>query len=158
VGETALPILEAHAKATGADATIRVEDETIYVDYDQLAKGTGYVTPWVQLEFGARSTGEPAEIKSVTCDAAQHLPEVDLPDASPRIMLPKKEPSGRKQRRSMSSASRARPAIESRAIGTIWCGSTTRGLRRLPFPKHSQTLPNNSRPLLASTSACCGTS
>ncbi|MGB6433814.1 MAG: nucleotidyl transferase AbiEii/AbiGii toxin family protein [Bradyrhizobium sp.] len=85
---SALPVLQAHAKATDADVTFRIEGATIYVDYDQLAKGIGYAAPWVQLEFGARSTGEPAETKHVTCDASPHLPGIELPNASPRIMLP----------------------------------------------------------------------
>jgi hypothetical protein len=32
--------------------------------------GSGYVAPSVRLEFGARSTGEPASPRNVVCDAA----------------------------------------------------------------------------------------
>ena len=90
VKDKALPVLQEHAKATGVDVTFRVDDATIYVDYDPLAKGGGYVSPQVKLEFGARSTGEPAEIRPVTCDAASHLHEIEFPTAKPRIMLPKR--------------------------------------------------------------------
>jgi Nucleotidyl transferase AbiEii toxin, Type IV TA system len=44
----------------------------------------------VTLEFGARSTGEPAETRPITCDAAQYLPALTFPMATPRIMLPKR--------------------------------------------------------------------
>ncbi|GLR90386.1 nucleotidyl transferase AbiEii/AbiGii toxin family protein [Bradyrhizobium iriomotense] len=90
VKDKALLVLQGHTKTTGVDVTFRVDDATIYVDYDPLAKGSGYVPPQVKLEFGARSTGEPAEIRPVTCDAASHLPEIEFPTANPRIMLPKR--------------------------------------------------------------------
>jgi hypothetical protein len=39
------------------------------------------------LEFGARC-GEPAEKKSIACDAAPHLPDLEFPTATPNVMLP----------------------------------------------------------------------
>jgi hypothetical protein len=38
------------------------------------------------LEFGARSSGEPCQIHTVACDAAEHLPGLTFPEASPRVM------------------------------------------------------------------------
>ncbi len=38
------------------------------------------------LEFGARSTGEPAEAHQITCDAAEFLPSLSFPNATPRVM------------------------------------------------------------------------
>jgi hypothetical protein len=38
------------------------------------------------LEFGARSTGEPCERRSVHCDAAAHLRSVVFPEATPQVM------------------------------------------------------------------------
>lgn len=38
------------------------------------------------LEFGARSTGEPSEPRSVVCDAAEHLRDVQFPTATPQVM------------------------------------------------------------------------
>ena len=38
------------------------------------------------LEFGARSTGEPCELRSVHCDAAAHLRDVEFPEATPQVM------------------------------------------------------------------------
>ena len=38
------------------------------------------------LEFGARSTGEPYEIRAIGCDAADQLMQLSFPEASPRVM------------------------------------------------------------------------
>lgn len=42
-------------------AKARAEGEQVFIDYQALGQGTGYVRPSVLLEFGARSTGEPNE-------------------------------------------------------------------------------------------------
>lgn len=90
VKEKALPIIEKHIKATSVEVTATVDGTKIYIDYDPLAKGTGYVPPRVTLEFGARSTGEPSEKRTITCDAAEHLPDLQFPTATPNTMLPKR--------------------------------------------------------------------
>jgi hypothetical protein len=90
VQNEALAVLTKHTETTGVDVKLSVEGTTIYVDYGALAQGGGYVAPRVKLEFGARSTGEPAEKRPITCDAAQHLPQLMFPTATPRIMLPKR--------------------------------------------------------------------
>jgi hypothetical protein len=90
VTEQALPVILEHVEATGVDVTVTVGEANIYIDYDPLAAGTGYVPPRVKLEFGARSTGEPAEKLSIACDAAKHLPDLEFPVASPNVMLPKR--------------------------------------------------------------------
>lgn len=56
------------------------------LNYDPLRKGTGYVGPQVVLEFGARGTGEPNEIKSVVCEVDGHIPDIIFPTAKPRVM------------------------------------------------------------------------
>lgn len=90
VRDEALPVLQKHAADTGVSVKFRVEADVIYVDYDQLSEGSEYVAPSVKLEFGARSTGEPAEVRQVTCDAAPSLPELLFPAAAPKIMLPQR--------------------------------------------------------------------
>ena len=90
VKDEALHILQRHAEATGVDVTFRADGHVIYVDYDPLTEGSEYVPPWVKLEFGARSTGEPAESRDITCDAAVSLPELEFPTAQPKIMLPQR--------------------------------------------------------------------
>lgn len=44
----------------------------IFVRYDPLETGSGYVSSAVMLKFGARSTGEPSEL-DVVCDATEYL-------------------------------------------------------------------------------------
>jgi hypothetical protein len=92
VVETAVPILEAHAKATGVQVKIEADGSKIVVHYDPLTEGNSYMPQRVTLEFGARATGEPAEVKPVVSDAAAGLEEAGLafPAASPRLMLPKR--------------------------------------------------------------------
>jgi nucleotidyltransferase AbiEii toxin of type IV toxin-antitoxin system len=90
IKDEALPVLEQHAKATGVDVSFHVEEDVIYIDYQQLTEGSEYVAPSVKLEFGARSTGEPSETREIACDAASSLPELEFPVASPKIMLPKR--------------------------------------------------------------------
>jgi hypothetical protein len=65
----------------GLAAKARAQGEQVFIDYEAMGQGTGYVRPSVLLEFGARSTGEPNEQRRVLCDAAQHLPDVSFPEA-----------------------------------------------------------------------------
>jgi hypothetical protein len=90
VRDKALSAIEKHAEATGVDVKATAEGTNLYIDYDPLAKGTGYVPPRVKIEFGARSTGEPFEERQITCDAAEHVPDLEFPTANPRVMLPKR--------------------------------------------------------------------
>jgi Nucleotidyl transferase AbiEii toxin, Type IV TA system len=90
IREKAVPAIETYAAATGADVKVRAEGTDIYIDYDPLSTGTGYVPPRVKIEFGARSTGEPCEERPITSDAAEHLPELEFPSATPRVTLPKR--------------------------------------------------------------------
>lgn len=71
-------------------AKVRAEDEQVFIDYEALGQGTGYVAPSVLLEFGARSTGEPNELRPVVCDAAPQLPELGFPEATPQVMRPER--------------------------------------------------------------------
>ena len=68
-------------------ANVRVDDDKLFIEYEPLEGGTGYVAPRVMLEFGARSTGEPCIERHVTCDAAAHLGMLRFPDARPRVMM-----------------------------------------------------------------------
>ncbi len=90
VRDAALPAINKHVAADGVDVKVAADGAKIYIDYDPLATGTGYVSPRVTLEFGARSTGEPCEERQITCNAAAHLPELEFPAAKPRVMLPKR--------------------------------------------------------------------
>jgi len=90
IKENVVPLLKAHATKTGASVEITDSGDKVYVAYDPNAKGNEYVARRVTLEFGARSTGEPAETKLITCDAAPFLSKLVFPTAKPRLMLPKR--------------------------------------------------------------------
>ncbi|MFC7380500.1 nucleotidyl transferase AbiEii/AbiGii toxin family protein [Brevundimonas sp. GCM10030266] len=80
------PMLEARLAADGVAAAIRIEGAKAFIDYAPTSTGTGYVSPSVMLEFGARATGEPSAPRPVVCDAAAHLAGVEFPTAMPRVM------------------------------------------------------------------------
>ena len=87
---TVAPTLKSRLAELRSTATVGVDGATVTVTYEPLATGTGYVRPVVLLEFGARSTGEPSEPRSVTCDAAAHIPGVAFPTAIALTMRPER--------------------------------------------------------------------
>ncbi len=80
------PYLEAQIASAGLQATVEREDENLFVVYEAAAEYPAYVSPRVKLEFGARSTGEPAAPRAVSCDLAPAFPELGFPAATPRVM------------------------------------------------------------------------
>lgn len=71
----------------GMDARAEVQGDRIHVHYEPLFRDYGFVRPIVVVEFGARSTGEPHEARTIRCDAAPLLPEISFPEARPSVML-----------------------------------------------------------------------
>lgn len=86
VAGAAQPVIEDALAAQELVATIRVEGEKLFIDYEATAAGSGYVAPSVMLEFGARSTGEPASLRDIACDASGLVEGVVFPTARPRVM------------------------------------------------------------------------
>lgn len=86
VEDTVQPVIANALIAEGLAATIRVEGEKLFIDYKPTATGSGYVAPSVMLEFGARSTGEPASLREVICDASGLIEGLTFPTARPRVM------------------------------------------------------------------------
>ena len=86
VAGVAQPVIADALAAQALVATIRVEGEKLFIDYEATAAGTGYVAPSVMLEFGARSTGEPASLRDIACDASGLVEGVVFPMARPRVM------------------------------------------------------------------------
>jgi len=86
IAETVQPLVAGAIDAQSLAAALRVEGDRLYIDYEATSAGSGYVAPSVMLEFGARSTGEPASLRDVTCDAAGLIDGVDFPSARPRVM------------------------------------------------------------------------
>jgi predicted nucleotidyltransferase component of viral defense system len=86
VKEKVLPTIVERLAAEKLKATVTVDGEKLYVTYAPQQTGSGYVSPSVMLEFGARSTGEPSELHDVVCDAAEYLKGLEFPTARPRTM------------------------------------------------------------------------
>jgi hypothetical protein len=86
IAGTAQPVIASALAAEGLAATIRAESEKLFIDYVATATGSGYVAPSVTLEFGARSTGEPASLRDIACDASGLIEGVEFPTARPRVM------------------------------------------------------------------------
>lgn len=81
-----LPILSDKIGGTGIPATLSGDGDQIALEYEAVRRGTGYVRPAVLLEFGARSTGEPADRHEIGCDVTDALPDLATPTAHPRVM------------------------------------------------------------------------
>ncbi|MEO8062142.1 MAG: nucleotidyl transferase AbiEii/AbiGii toxin family protein [Pseudomonadota bacterium] len=86
VANQIVPQLQQRIAEQGLSATIRSEGDKVFIEYEPVAAGTGYVRSTVMLEFGARSTGEPSEPRTIYCDAASHLNDLQFPVATPRVM------------------------------------------------------------------------
>lgn len=90
VGHDVLSLIEAALSKQRLSARAKADTDKVFVEYEPLVIGSGYVRPAILVEFGARSTGEPCEIRPVSCDAADHLPGVIFPTAKPRAMRPER--------------------------------------------------------------------
>ena len=86
VAGTAQPVIASTLAAEDLAASIRVEGEKMFIKYEATTTGSGYVAPVVMLEFGARSTGEPASLRDIVCDASGLIDGVEFPTACPRVM------------------------------------------------------------------------
>lgn len=86
VRDEALPVINQRLHDDKLNAKAEAKDDKIFVNYDPLETGSGYVSPAVMLEFGARSTGEPSEVHDIVCDAAQYLETLEFPTAKPKTM------------------------------------------------------------------------
>ncbi|NIF51266.1 MULTISPECIES: nucleotidyl transferase AbiEii/AbiGii toxin family protein [Burkholderiaceae] len=83
------PVIQASLEHDQLNARVELggqDNDKLLLSYPPLAEGTGYVAPVITLEFGARATGEPHQIMSVTCDMDGYVPEVSFPTASPLVM------------------------------------------------------------------------
>lgn len=85
-----MPRISAALEDQRLTGTLSAEGATVLLEYEPLAPGSGYVRPVVMLEFGARSTGEPWESRTVTCDAAPRVASVVFPSATARVMRPER--------------------------------------------------------------------
>ena len=90
ISDHVVPAVKSALAEQRLSAEISVDGEKAFIEYEPVAKGSGYTRPAVMLEFGARSTGEPSELRPVRCDAAEHVTGVMFPTANPRVMRPQR--------------------------------------------------------------------
>lgn len=89
IAQTIKPRIENALAAQGLHAELQMagsDNEKLIVAYLAIRTGTGYAAPTVQLEFGARATGEPHQIHPVTCDMAAVIDGIQFPAARPLVM------------------------------------------------------------------------
>lgn len=86
ISNTVTPAIEHRLVAENLPARIAQEADRLTIEYEALTTHSHYIRPTVLLEFGARSTGEPAESRGIICDASAVLPELEFPRANPRVM------------------------------------------------------------------------
>jgi hypothetical protein len=83
------PVLEDSLVSSRAQAEFRVDgkdSEKLIIDYRAVKTGTGYAAASIQLEFGARATGEPNSRHKVDCDIAPVIEGIEFPVATPLVM------------------------------------------------------------------------
>jgi len=81
------PVLARSMSDGGIDVSLEQRShETLNVDFKSRFDGHAYVRSSVLLEFGARSTGRPAEEHAIVCDAAEAVPGIVFPTATVHAM------------------------------------------------------------------------
>lgn len=83
-----VPVIEIAKAELNFDLSLDIDDDNrdkLIISYPALRTGTGYAAPTIQLEFGARATGEPNNLHDVACDAAV-VDSVAFPTATPLVM------------------------------------------------------------------------
>ena len=86
VKDQLLPSVDAQFARTSLAARLRCDGDRLHIEYVPLFEDYGFVKPEVTVEFGARSTGEPREVRMVQCDAMAYRPELRFPTARPHVM------------------------------------------------------------------------
>ena len=89
ITDTVQPIFETARNDAGLEIGLTLagkDHDKLIVSYPAVKTGTGYAAPTIQLEFGARATGEPHQIHAVACDMATLIDGVDFPQAQPLVM------------------------------------------------------------------------
>lgn len=89
IEETVKPVIGNALAANGLQADLSVcgkDNDTLILAYSAVRMGTGYASATIQLEFGARATGEPHQSHRVACDIAPFIEQVEFPSAFPLVM------------------------------------------------------------------------
>lgn len=89
IEQTVQPVIEQVLVASGLQAELSLagkDSDKLIITYPATKKGTGYAAATIQLEFGARATGEPHQRHHVACDIAPLIEGVLFPTAQPLVM------------------------------------------------------------------------
>ncbi|BET27626.1 nucleotidyltransferase AbiEii toxin of type IV toxin-antitoxin system [Limnobacter thiooxidans] len=89
IEKTVRPVLQNALGADGLQAELTVAGDNcdkLLLTYPATKTGTGYSAPVIQLEFGARATGEPHQRHPVVCDISPYIKELGFPSATPLVM------------------------------------------------------------------------
>ena len=89
IEQTVQPVIEHALVASGLQAELSLagkDSDKLIITYPATKKGTGYAAATIQLEFGARATGEPHQRHHVACDIAPLIDGVTFPTAQPLVM------------------------------------------------------------------------
>lgn len=89
IEQSVQPVIEQALVASGLQAALSLagkDNDKLIIAYPATKKGTGYATATIQLEFGARATGEPHQRHHVACDIAPLIDGVTFPRAQPLVM------------------------------------------------------------------------
>jgi hypothetical protein len=89
ITEYIMPLIQQALENHGLEATLEIggkDRDKLFLNYDPLKRGTGYVSPKIIFEFGARATGEPNEVKYVVCEAEEHVSGIIFPTSMPKVM------------------------------------------------------------------------
>lgn len=89
IEEAVRPVIEAALAKSGLHAALSLagrNNDKLILAYPPVKTGTGYAAATIQLEFGARSTGEPHRTHRVPCDIAPLIEGVEFPSAQPLVM------------------------------------------------------------------------
>ena len=90
IGDKVMPAIREELAKDKLSAQLSTEGEKAFIEYEPVTAASGYLRPIIMIEFGARSTGEPWEIRPVRCDSADYLPGLVFPTANPRVMRPER--------------------------------------------------------------------
>ena len=88
IEQTVQPVIEQALVASGLQAELSLagkDSDKLIITYPATKKGTGYAAATIQLEFGARATGEPHQRHHVACDIAPLIDGVSFPAAQPLV-------------------------------------------------------------------------
>lgn len=83
------PVIETALIASELQADLNItgkDNDKLVITYPATKTGTGYAAATIQLEFGARATGEPHQNHCVVCDIAPYIADIEFPTAQPLVM------------------------------------------------------------------------